>query len=144
MHSSWKYRFFSLFFSLNLIVVFQEALRAVEKVNHSDKKTWMAVGNCFFKLPTNAVKDIIKEGKIITPLNRILGEKTRFSTKNLRHNFPGKRIDESARECNKMNILLLNFPPLFLILSLSLCVYDSGCLTEQQKMEGGEAVDKSK
>ena len=73
-----EYRFFSLLFSLNFISVFQEALRAVEKVNHSDKKTWMAVGNCFFKLPTNAVKDIIKEGEIITPLDRILGEKRAF------------------------------------------------------------------
>ena len=69
----------------------REAIRAMSHLNHAGAATtttsssssqWLAMGNCFFKLPQDKAKTLLQKGKVYKKMTIFAAEKTNVSQNN--------------------------------------------------------------
>ena len=62
----------------------REAIRAMDQhLNHaSSSSQWLAMGNCFFKLPQDKAKTLLQKGKVYKKMTIFAAEKTNVTQNN--------------------------------------------------------------
>ena len=68
----------------------REAIRAMSHLNHAGATTtssssssqWLAMGNCFFKLPQDKAKTLLQKGKVYKKMTIFTAEKTNDTQNN--------------------------------------------------------------
>ena len=62
----------------------REAIRAMDQnLNHaSSSSQWLAMGNCFFKLPQDKAKTLLQKGKVYKKMTIFTAEKTNDTQNN--------------------------------------------------------------